>query len=67
MANEVTGIALGMIETRGLVPAIDAIKWGAQHFLWVGGIAGGIWVWAKGADVIMTRLQAYRSGANLGR
>ena len=50
-----------------MVPAIDAIKWGAQHFLWVGGIAGGIWVWAKGADVIMARLQAYRSGANLGR
>jgi len=24
MANEVTGVALGMIETRGLVPAIEA-------------------------------------------
>ena len=24
MANETTGIALGMIETRGLVPAIEA-------------------------------------------
>ncbi|MEO5573276.1 MAG: BMC domain-containing protein [Gammaproteobacteria bacterium] len=24
MANEITGIALGMIETRGLVPAIEA-------------------------------------------
>ena len=24
MAGEVTGIALGMIETRGLVPAIEA-------------------------------------------
>ena len=24
MANEITGVALGMIETRGLVPAIEA-------------------------------------------
>jgi len=50
-----------------LVPAIDAIKWGAKHFLWVGGIIFGVWVWTKGADVIRALLQAYRSGANLGR
>jgi len=49
------------------VPAIDAIKWGTQNFLWVAVIGGGVWFWIRGRDVIAARLQAYRSGANLGR
>jgi putative chitinase len=58
--------SIGLLHTM-MVPAIDAIKWGTQNFLWAGCILGGVWFWVRGRDVILARLNAHRSGANLGR
>jgi putative chitinase len=58
--------SVGLLHTM-MVPAIDAIKWGTQNFLWAGCIVGGVWFWVRGRDVISARLRAHQSGANLGR
>lgn len=58
--------SVGLLHTM-MVPAIDAIKWGTQNFLWAGCIVGGVWFWVRGRDVIAARLRAHQSGANLGR
>jgi putative chitinase len=50
-----------------LVPAIAAVQWGLKHALWVAVVVAGVWMWIKGRDVILARLEAHRSGANLGR
>jgi putative chitinase len=52
---------------RVVVPAVEALKWGTRHMLWVGIVLGGVWCWIRGRDVIMARLRAHQSGANLGR
>ena len=74
-----TADKLGLLDTIGqslsginglhvtLAPAVAAIQWGLRHMLWVALIVGGIWGWVTFRDVIMARLTAHRSGANLSR
>lgn len=50
-----------------IVPVIDAVQWGLRNFIWVLVIVGGFWFWTKGRQIIAARLDAHRSGANLGR
>lgn len=50
-----------------MAPTLDAIRWGMDHAFWVIVIAGGVWYWAKGHQVIAARLAAHRLGFNLWR
>lgn len=50
-----------------LAPVLAAIQWGLKNALWVAVLVGGVWLWIRGRDVILARLEAHRTGANLGR
>jgi putative chitinase len=50
-----------------LVPAIGAVQWGLKNALWASVMIGGVWMWVRGRDVVLARLAAHQSGANLGR
>jgi putative chitinase len=64
----VQSILAGVSGLQGtLVPAIAAVQWGVRNFLPVALILGGAWAWQAFGGVIMARLEAHRTGANLGR
>jgi putative chitinase len=50
-----------------LAPVLAAVQWGLKNALWVAVIVLGVWMWVKGKDVILARLRAHQTGANLGR
>jgi hypothetical protein len=70
-----TGVLDGIKELLGnlpqlqtvVAPVITAVQWGTKNALWVAVIIGGGWLWIRGRDVILARLEAHRTGANLGR
>jgi putative chitinase len=50
-----------------VAPVIAAVQWGLKNALWVAVLVGGVWLYIKGRDVVLARLEAHRTGANLGR
>ena len=48
-------------------PVIAAVQWGLKNALWVAVLVGGVWLYIKGRDVVLARLAAHQTGANLGR
>lgn len=50
-----------------VAPVIAAVQWGLRNALWVAVLVGGVWMYVKGRDVVLARLGAHRTGANLGR
>jgi hypothetical protein len=50
-----------------VAPVIAAVQWGLKNALWVAVLVGGTWMYIKGRDVVLARLEAHRTGANLGR
>lgn len=58
--------SLGMLKVA-LVPAIGALQWGLNNWLWTAIVLGGAWYWIKGRQIVAARLEAHRSGANLKR
>ncbi|HTO27156.1 MAG TPA: peptidoglycan-binding protein [Devosia sp.] len=61
--------ALGSLPALQTVvaPVIAAVQWGLKNALWVAVLVGGVWMWVKGKDVVLARLKAHQTGANLGR
>lgn len=50
-----------------LVPLLDAITWGLKNAFWAVVILAGVWVWTKGRQGILARLEAHVKGMNLWR
>lgn len=50
-----------------VAPIIAAVQWGLKNALWVAVLVGGVWLYIKGKDVVMARLKAHQTGANLSR
>lgn len=50
-----------------VAPVIAAVQWGLKNALWVAVLVGGLWLYVKGKDVVLARLKAHQTGANLGR
>jgi len=50
-----------------VAPVIAAVQWGLKNALWVAVLIGGVWLYIKGKDVVLARLRAHQTGANLGR
>ena len=71
MLGVLDGIKRGLSSITALhataVPALSALQWGLRYLLPIALIVGGVWAWRAFGDVIVARLTAHRSGANLGR
>jgi len=50
-----------------LVPALGALQWVTKNIIFVALICGGVWMWTSGRDVILSRLKAFISRANLSK
>jgi putative chitinase len=50
-----------------VAPVIAAVQWGLKNALWVAVLVGGVWMYVKGKDVVLARLKAHQTGANLAK
>lgn len=50
-----------------VAPVLAAVQWGLKNALWVAVVVLGVWLWIKGKDVVLARLRAHQTGANLSK